>query len=339
MVKDRNCVLKFGKTPKIVMLVNSKSLKIGIDTGSFLCYNPYKISRNEKKRQILLPFLYGGNMAELKRNAGEECYRKLDKLKQYFHKLGNAAVAFSGGVDSTFLLKAAHEALGSKMIAVTIQSAFFPERELQEAANFCKSQGIPQFICKTEVLEIPGVCENPRNRCYLCKREMFQKMKTLAAEQGIFCIAEGSNLDDNGDYRPGLQAVAELGFKSPLRECGFTKQEIRLLSKDMGLPTWDKPSFACLASRFVYGEQITRDKLSMVEKAEQLLLTLGFRQVRVRIHGTMARIEVMPEEFDHLLKVRELVVENLESFGFTYVSLDLRGYRTGSMNVGIQDKK
>ncbi|MDO5338327.1 MAG: ATP-dependent sacrificial sulfur transferase LarE [Eubacteriales bacterium] len=277
-------------------------------------------------------------MAQQKKNADEECYRKLENLKQYFRSLKSVAVAFSGGVDSTFLLKAAHEALGDRAIALTVQSAFFPHRELQEAADFCKSEGISQLICKVEELDIPGVCENPRNRCYLCKRELFQKMKAIAQEQGVSCVAEGSNLDDTRDYRPGLLAVAELGIKSPLRECNLTKQEIRLLSRDMGLPTWDKPSFACLASRFVYGEQITREKLAMVEKAEELLLELGFGQVRVRIHGTMARIEVLPEEFSHLMEVRERVLERLESYGFTYVSLDLKGYRTGSMNVWHKDK-
>lgn len=267
-----------------------------------------------------------------------ELLKKYDGLKEMLKSYGSVAVAFSSGVDSTFLLYAAKEALGDRVIAISAKSCSFPERELNEAKEFCQAHQIRQIIFESEELEIEGFSQNPKNRCYLCKRELFEKIIKIASDEGITTIAEGSNLDDNGDYRPGLQAVAELGIKSPLRTIGFTKDDIRVLSRHLGLPTWEKPSFACLASRFVYGETITKEKLGMVDKAEQLLLDLGFRQVRVRIHGTMARIEILPEEFPKLISddVRNRITTAFKSFGFTYVSMDLIGYRTGSMNEVIK---
>ena len=265
--------------------------------------------------------------------------QKRADLIYYLQQLGRVAVAFSAGVDSTFLLYAAKEALGDKAFAITAQSCSFPKRERDEAKEFCNSLGIRQVSFESDELNIEGFSQNPPNRCYLCKRELFGKMKKIAADEKMAEIAEGSNLDDNGDYRPGLQAVAELGIKSPLRDAGFTKEDIRALSGHLGLPTWDKQSFACLASRFVYGETISKEKLGMVDKAEQLLLDLGFHQVRVRIHGTMARIEIMPEEFEKLISedVRSKITTSFKSFGFTYVTMDLTGYRTGSMNEVIKD--
>ena len=264
----------------------------------------------------------------------KEQLQKYDDLKTLLKTYGSVAVAFSSGVDSTFLLYAAKEALGDKAIAVTAHSCSFPERELKETKAFCENHNIRQFVFDSEELDIEGFSQNPKNRCYLCKRELFQKIINIAADNGITAIAEGSNLDDNGDYRPGLRAVAELGIKSPLREIGFTKADIRALSRHLGLPTWNKQSFACLASRFVYGETITEEKLGMVDRAEQLLLDLGFHQMRVRIHGTMARIEVMPEEFPKLIEedIRTRITTTLKSIGFTYITMDLIGYRTGSMN-------
>ncbi len=239
-------------------------------------------------------------------------------------------------MDSTFLLKVAHDVLGNQVITVTAMSCSFPKRELNEAKTFCEKEGIRHIVCESEELEIEGFKHNPKNRCYLCKHELFEKIQVIANENHLNAIAEGSNMDDNGDYRPGLQAVAELGIKSPLRQVALNKAEIRELSKKLGLPTWDKQSFACLSSRFVYGETISEEKLSMVDRAEQLLLDLGFHQVRVRIHGSIARIEVLPVEFEKIIAHSEQIVQEFTAYGFTYVTMDLKGYRTGSMNETLK---
>ncbi len=259
---------------------------------------------------------------------------KLGLLKEYIASLESVAVAFSGGVDSTLLLKVAHDVLGDKAIAVTASSCSFPERELNEAKKFCTDNNITHIICESEELDIEGFRNNPKNRCYLCKKELFTKILDIAKENNIANIVEGSNLDDMGDYRPGLQAIEELGIKSPLRAVGLSKAEVRELSWELGLKTWDKPSFACLASRFVYGERITPEKLNMVGNAEDLLIALGFKQVRVRIHGDIARIEILPEDFARIIQddTRTKIYDTLKDLGFSYVTLDLKGYRTGSMN-------
>jgi len=266
--------------------------------------------------------------------AETEVHIKHKKLNDYLRELESIAVAFSGGVDSTFLLKIAHDVLGARVIAVTARSCSFPKRELNEAVAFCKKEGIAHVIFDSEELEIEGFSKNPANRCYLCKKELFTKILTIAKEYKILHIAEGSNKDDEGDYRPGLTAVAELGIKSPLRYAELNKQEIRLLSKEMNLPTWNKQSYACLSSRFPYGEEINPERLGIIDKAEQFLLDMGFRQIRVRYHGNLARIETDEDGFALMSEQerREKIYAALKELGFTYIALDILGYRTGSMN-------
>ena len=255
--------------------------------------------------------------------------------------VGGIAVAFSYGVDSTFLLKFAHDILGDEVVAVTVRSPFVPSEEIDGSINFCKKEGIKQIIIDADILSSEDVCANPPDRCYICKKAIFSLMKERALEEGAAFICEGSNMDDASDYRPGLRAIRELEIRSPLREAGLTKKEIRFLSREMGLPTWYKPSYACLASRFVYGETIDREKLEMVDRAEELLLGLGLKQMRVRIHGRMARIEALPEDIEGLAeeKTRKVIAEGFKKIGFSYVTLDLQGYRTGSMNETLSGEE
>ncbi len=270
-----------------------------------------------------------------------ELQDKLKQLRRRIEKLGSLAVAYSGGVDSTFLLKVAHDVLQDQVLAVTARSSTYPEREFKEAAEFTRNAGIRHIVIQSEELEIEGFTNNPPNRCYLCKYELFSKIKDVAVKYHIQYIAEGSNIDDLGDYRPGMQAIKELGIINPLKDVGLGKDAIRKLSKQMGLSTWDKPAFACLASRFPYGEKITKEKLAMVDKAEQHLLNLGFKQVRVRHHGDTARIEVAESERPKFfnLELMDKIYKQFQEIGFAYTALDLKGYRTGSMNEVIDPRQ
>lgn len=267
----------------------------------------------------------------------KELMEKLNNLEEYIRGLGSLAVGFSGGVDSSFLLAVAHEVLGEKVIAVTGADASVPERELKEAEKFCSDRGIKHIICRVDPLSEDGYRHNGPDRCYFCKHGIFTEVKKIADENGISYMAEGSNMDDLGDYRPGLKAVAELAVKSPLREAGLTKQEIRLISKAMGLPTWSKPAYACLASRFVYGEEITEEKLHMIDQAEQFLIEHGFFEERVRLHGNIARIEVPAKDITRLAsdEIREVVYERFKELGFMFVTIDMKGYKLGSMNATL----
>ena len=257
---------------------------------------------------------------------------KLERLENYLRGLGSVAIAFSGGVDSTFLLKVSHDTLVDKVLALTAASVFVPRSELDAAKKFCADNGIRQIIFEANVLNVEGIKENPADRCYLCKRALFENFLRLAEDK---ILVEGSNTDDASDYRPGMRALAELNVKSPLREVGLSKSEIRELSRALNLPTADKPSMACLASRIPYGEPLTAKKLSQVEAAEEFLRVAGFNQLRVRVHGNIARIEVLPDEFSKLLKLRVEISARLKGLGFDYVTLDLQGYRTGSLNIGV----
>lgn len=268
-----------------------------------------------------------------------EIYKKLSDLRKLLKSFGSAAIAFSGGVDSTFLLKVAHDEFGEKAVAVTVVSPLIPKKEAQDAANFCKNENIRQFVLELDPLKILGFTENPENRCYICKKEIFNKIRSLSFENGISAVCDGSNADDTGDYRPGMQAIRELGIKSPLLECGLTKNEIRILSKEMDLPCWNKPSAACLASRFVYGETITEKKLKMVENAECFLHEKGFSQQRVRIHGkNLARIEIEKNDFEKILVIKDEINSFFKELGFVYTTLDLIGFRSGSMNETMPAK-
>ncbi|MFH1540515.1 MAG: ATP-dependent sacrificial sulfur transferase LarE [Elusimicrobiota bacterium] len=270
---------------------------------------------------------------------------KLNKLKNILQEMGSILVAYSGGVDSTFLLKVAKDTIGDNVLAVTAKSETYPKREYEQAKKIAQKLKTKHLIINTKELSNSRFLANPVNRCYYCKKELFTKLKQIAREKDINYIVDGTNCDDLKDFRPGMNAIKELGVRSPLREAGLTKKEIRLFSRKMHLSTWDKPVFACLASRFPYGDKITLPKLKMINEAEEYLHSLGIKQVRVRHHACpnqgrgnniarIARIEVSPEDINCLTSInsRKKIVKKFNEIGYRYVSLDLQGYRTGSMN-------
>jgi uncharacterized protein len=266
---------------------------------------------------------------------------KYDHLRSIVSQAGSAIIAFSGGVDSTFLLKVCLDMVGEKALAITARSATFPKRELQEAKALAERIGALHLIIDTEELAAPGFSNNPPHRCFLCKSELYSRLKQIAKDRRIPLVFDGSNADDVEDFRPGRKAARQLGVRSPLEEAGLGKEEVRTLSKMLDLPTWDKPSFACLSSRFPYHTKITESALRQVEDAEDFLWNLGMREFRVRHHDTIARIELGEKELSLFLEGgrRNEIVLHLKSLGYKYVTLDLEGYRPGSMNETLSKEQ
>jgi uncharacterized protein len=266
---------------------------------------------------------------------------KRQRLESLIRELGSAIVAYSGGVDSAVVLAVSHAALGAKALAVTAESDSLPARELEAAKRLARWIGAEHIVIRSREVESEKYRSNPVDRCYYCKSELYARLKTIAAERGYACILNGTNLDDLGDYRPGLDAAAEASVRSPLRDAGFAKRDVRALARELGLPVAEKPAAACLASRIPYGEAITPEKLAMVERAEDFLLALGFSQVRVRHHGDVARIELSKADMPGFLRdeIRESVQKRFKEIGFKYVTLDIEGYRAGSLNEAIGKAK
>ncbi|MGE5618192.1 MAG: ATP-dependent sacrificial sulfur transferase LarE [Sphingomonadaceae bacterium] len=268
----------------------------------------------------------------------DELHQKYEKLKDALRSMESVAVAYSGGVDSTFLLKVAVDVLGrDRVLGIVAVSESYPARELEEAKRLAEEMGARILLIETEELANPEYARNPVDRCFHCKTELFTKVYPVAKEQGLREVLYGVNADDLGDFRPGIQAAKRMGARGPLQEVGLTKNEIRLLSRELGLRTWDKPAYACLSSRIPYGQRITKEALHQVDEAENFLHDLGFLQVRVRHHDRIARIELPREQMSKLLAdgSAELIVAKLKELGYLYVTLDLQGYRTGSLNEAI----
>lgn len=278
------------------------------------------------------------DLVQLSGSGSKELSFKLESLKNILAEMGSMLIAYSGGVDSTFLLKVASNVLGDRVIAVTACSETYPPRELEEAKEMAKMLGVKQVIINTCELDNEKFASNPPERCYYCKTELFSKLVGLAKQYKLKYVADGSNYDDLNDFRPGLKAVSEFGVRSPLREAMLTKEDIRILSKEMNLPTWDKPPQPCLSTRFPYGDKITREGLSRVELAEEFLAGFGIKQLRVRVHGDIARIEVSREDMPLFIDkdMSQKIVDRFKALGYTYITLDIQGYRTGSMNEPLQ---